>query len=335
MKKIFFLFLFLFDFALCKDEVVQLYLDYCKNGDIEACVDVSLLYLENNQTQKAWDFSKKACDMNSSEGCYNLGVLSSGIGKLDDALAFFKQSCDMNYYQGCHNLATLYITNKISQDDVIPLLEKSCSNGIAISCTSLGVLHFMENNKGKARNYIKSGCDGGDDTACNALNAMDEKETEIATEQKKKNSTFLSHIKDFISLVFSYLSNFLVILLPVIAVIALISFFIAKVFKHTNNNWERNMGMLLIFLSLFYVLNFTIMMLSAVVGIWFLTSGILWAFFTAAVFLWPFWWVVELIKFGELSIFGVINIACLTQGIVMLIFAKIVDSKIAKRKAKH
>lgn len=47
-------------------------------------------------------------------------------------------------------------------------------------------------------------------------------------------------------------------------------------------------------------LNFLGIFLSAVFGIWFLTSGILWLFFMGAVFLWPFWWLIEIIKFGDI-----------------------------------
>ncbi|MCI6178480.1 MAG: hypothetical protein SPH77_06105 [Campylobacter sp.] len=66
-------------------------------------------------------------------------------------------------------------------------------------------------------------------------------------------------------------------------------------------------------------LNFLGIFLSAVFGIWFLTSGILWLFFMGAVFLWPFWWLIEIIKFGDIiSIFGFVNLICFAQNIVLI-----------------
>lgn len=79
------------------------------------------------------------------------------------------------------------------------------------------------------------------------------------------------------------------------------------------------------------IINYIFMLLSAVAGIWFLTFGFLWLFFMGAVFFWPFWWVIEFIKFGELSIFGFVNMVCFLQGTIMLILFKVISVRLENK----
>lgn len=87
----------------------------CDNGEYLGCTNLGVLYesgqgVEQNYTE-AFKYYKLACDNGECLSCYNLGVFyENGKGlrqSYSTAKEYFGKACDLGLQQGCDDFATL------------------------------------------------------------------------------------------------------------------------------------------------------------------------------------------------------------------------------------
>ncbi|MDU5326307.1 MAG: tetratricopeptide repeat protein, partial [Campylobacter ureolyticus] len=68
---------------------------------------------EAGDYQKAFKYSKTACDNGEYRSCFNLGLLyNNGQGveqNYNEAFKYYKLACNNGKYRGCFNLGGLYV----------------------------------------------------------------------------------------------------------------------------------------------------------------------------------------------------------------------------------
>ena len=79
------------------------------------------------------------------------------------------------------------------------------------------------------------------------------------------------------------------------------------------------MSIILRILQFYAGISFLVMFVSAWFAIWYETNGIWWLICQGVLVIQPFWWLIEIIRFGDIiSIFGVANLFCFIQNIVLI-----------------
>ena len=123
---------------------IQYYKKECKNGKKTSCIKVSIYSFEVKNYNQAFNFSKKACNLNSGHGCSMLGYhYLKGLGtKKDEKKAYetFKKACKLNDSTGCNNLAAMYFEGKFVKKDrkkAKELYEKACKMRNTHACVIL------------------------------------------------------------------------------------------------------------------------------------------------------------------------------------------------------
>ncbi len=131
-------------FAVENPPQIQQYIKECESGKKTSCIKVSIYSFEVKNYKQAFDFSKKACDLNSGHGCSMLGYhYLNGLGtKKDDKKAYeiFKKACQLNDSTGCNNLAAMYFEGKVVKKDrnkAEKLYEKACKMRNTHACVIL------------------------------------------------------------------------------------------------------------------------------------------------------------------------------------------------------
>jgi hypothetical protein len=141
--------------------------------------------------EQAVSFFRKACDNDSAKGCGDLGTAYStgkGIGKDDvQAGALFRKACDGGDSDVCDKAASAKSADSksASSDDFFqkffgvnasatPSTQRTeCDAGSFSSCYSLGLDYDLglgvDNDPKLAAKYYQQACDGGIETACDAL----------------------------------------------------------------------------------------------------------------------------------------------------------------------
>lgn len=133
-------------------------------------------FLENiqNKYNEAVEVYKKSCDeYNYGRGCYHYARMKT-YGKgctadLKEAYDYSKKACDLNIYNGCYASGMMELTGndnvKQNVNDAVKTLEKCCDNGIPEACISLFGIHFNGTkyeeykNPAKALHYAQRACD--------------------------------------------------------------------------------------------------------------------------------------------------------------------------------
>jgi uncharacterized protein len=109
----------------------------CDKGNAGSCAALGAIYLRERDVAKAKPVLQKGCDGDDAKACVNLGIVTQ------DAAAAVK------------------------------LFEKGCSASIALGCEKLGRAYLagsggLAADPAKALAHLRTGCEGGQDTACAA-----------------------------------------------------------------------------------------------------------------------------------------------------------------------
>ena len=117
----------------------------CEAGKKADCIRLSIVFYQKKDFKNAFEYSKKACDLGSSDGCSKVGFhyLDGIVVKKDlkKASEYFKKSCDMDESRGCYNLALLYDKGEgVKQDKKMAkkLYEKACKLRNRWACQAIG-----------------------------------------------------------------------------------------------------------------------------------------------------------------------------------------------------
>jgi len=132
-------------FSIENPPQIKQYMKECNNGKKTSCIKVSIYSYQKKYYKQAFEFSKKACELNSGGGCSMLGYhYLNGIGtKKDDKKAFkiFKKSCEqLKDSTACNNLAAFYYEGKVVKKDkkkAEKLYEKACKMRNTHACVIL------------------------------------------------------------------------------------------------------------------------------------------------------------------------------------------------------
>ncbi len=112
--------------------------------------------LDQLDLEKAYQYYKKACDLNDGVGCNNLAnMLIKGQGvKVDEvkAVDYLQKSCELDFAQACYRVAIITSRGILLKNDdnkVVELMAKGCHLNDFISCHDLG--YYYLDGKGVAR----------------------------------------------------------------------------------------------------------------------------------------------------------------------------------------
>jgi hypothetical protein len=117
----------------------------CEAGKKSDCIRLSIVLYQKKDFKDAFKYSKKACDLGSSDGCSKVGFhyLNGLVVKKDlkKAVEYFKKACDLDESRGCYNLALLYDKGEgVKKDEKTAkkLYEKACKLRNRLACQVLG-----------------------------------------------------------------------------------------------------------------------------------------------------------------------------------------------------
>lgn len=159
------------------------YTRQCDAGELVWCMNLGLMYelgqgLDAPNRETAASLYRKACDGGILDACVNQSLLI-----LEDppnpraatlALERLDKDCAAQNPLSCSTLGQLYIKEMhgIERDTerAIPLLEKACEGGISQGCAVLGGVFMLgegvEKDAARALDFEKRACQLGDSTAC-------------------------------------------------------------------------------------------------------------------------------------------------------------------------
>ena len=102
---------------------------------------------EAGDYQKAFKYSKIACDSGEYRGCSGLGILyANGQGveqNYTEASKYYKLACDNGEYKGCGNLGVLYENGqgvRQSYSTAKEYYDKACDLGDKLACDAFTTL---------------------------------------------------------------------------------------------------------------------------------------------------------------------------------------------------
>ena len=117
----------------------------CEAGKKSDCIRLSIVFYQKKDFTNAFEYSKKACDLGSSDGCSKVGFhYLDGLGvkkNLKKAFKYFEKACNLNESRGCFNLAFMYEKGKVVKRDekkAKELYEKACKLRNRFACDKLG-----------------------------------------------------------------------------------------------------------------------------------------------------------------------------------------------------
>lgn len=117
----------------------------CEDNDLEACVDVGYVYL--NEQEMAQDYQsairllEHACQQGEARGCEGLGriysIPNSTYTNFSEGARYFKLACSGALDEACAALGTLYYLGAgvpKDQTEGKRLIQRACDNGLADAC---------------------------------------------------------------------------------------------------------------------------------------------------------------------------------------------------------
>ena len=80
----------------------------CNGGKASACFSVAKEYDNQNNTDKAIEFYKKACELNYAIGCNKVGEKYLNLKKNEYAKIFFSKACVLNHHESCVSYGEIF-----------------------------------------------------------------------------------------------------------------------------------------------------------------------------------------------------------------------------------
>jgi len=159
----------------------------CVAGDLEACHQLGLAYLQgkgvSQDLPRAIALFDQACNRANFAACYELAQMYfEGIGTAKDparAVKSYANACDGGFKPACRTLGLLLRDGRGVPADPVRaelLLDKACKGSVPFSCTNAGDLDAVLASKPggiafakQSIAHYKRGCETGDPTACRQL----------------------------------------------------------------------------------------------------------------------------------------------------------------------
>lgn len=185
-----------------KNKAKELYNKSCELEDMGGCYLLGLLERENGEIKKALKLQAKACEASLGAACaelekiykdykkeleqnnsenndYKNALWLEKIGFFYNAILDLKTACKQGVSPACVKIADHYKYFLKDTNKLISMLESTCDNGVASSCSSLGVIYdigeLVPKDNQKARQVLQKGCDAFDAHACWVLGENIEK----------------------------------------------------------------------------------------------------------------------------------------------------------------
>lgn len=83
----------------------------CELYDSTGCALLGFAYILGKgvlqDTHQALYYLVKSCDMKNAKGCNGAGMVFQRLNNSEDAKKYFKKSCELKYQQGCDNYASM------------------------------------------------------------------------------------------------------------------------------------------------------------------------------------------------------------------------------------
>jgi len=146
----------------------------CNANNMDGCLKLGNLYLDNNNTQKSIEFYTKVCDNKYPMGCHNIAVAYEKIDDINNTRKFYQMACDNNYTTSCVSLGLSYIKSEPRDAQTgAKYHQLACNNGSEYSCNNLALLYMygdgVEMDRNKSFNMFDQSCRKDDKFACNNL----------------------------------------------------------------------------------------------------------------------------------------------------------------------
>jgi hypothetical protein len=112
---------------------------------------------------------EKACIQNIAQSCYTLAQSSEYGSEL--AVNSYRRACELGFDFACADLAFVQIDRKVTGSDrteMMNILFKTCSDGIATSCTALAIEVTKDDDQShpEVQELLEVACGLGDNSAC-------------------------------------------------------------------------------------------------------------------------------------------------------------------------
>ena len=112
---------------------------------------------------------EKACIQNIAQSCYTLAQSSEYGSEL--AVNSYRRACELGFDFACTDLAFVQIDRKVTGSDrteMMNILFKTCSDGIARSCTALAIEITKDDDQShpEVQELLEVACELGDNSAC-------------------------------------------------------------------------------------------------------------------------------------------------------------------------
>jgi TPR repeat protein len=112
----------------------KLMTDACKGGDLESCLNLSIIYWQLGDKDASQKYGKAACDNDFAEGCANQGDYAILQRDLVTAATLFQHACDLGSTRGCRDQALMLLEAGINLQKALQLLDHNCQLNDEASC---------------------------------------------------------------------------------------------------------------------------------------------------------------------------------------------------------
>lgn len=148
----------------------------CENGDNEGCYFTGIAYRDgfgiNQNTDSAYEYIQKACDMNLGKACSEIGlhldldVTRDSADHNTSSLKYYEKACSLGDGTGCTNAGATYFYGKSVKPDIFKaniLFERACDLNNAKGCSDLGLSYLrgtgIRQDSTKALELFGKACD--------------------------------------------------------------------------------------------------------------------------------------------------------------------------------
>jgi len=148
----------------------------CTSKNKDECNDIGAIFGRRGKFDKALDFYKQTCDLNSSMGCSNLGFMYlNGQAVTKDFMIagrYMKKSCDLSNGYGCLNLGIMYeqgLGTEANNSKALTLYDKACKLGTGDACANASNISYLMGDIYRGVLFSIQGCHLNNNKACYAL----------------------------------------------------------------------------------------------------------------------------------------------------------------------
>ncbi|HEX4384712.1 MAG TPA: tetratricopeptide repeat protein [Myxococcales bacterium] len=113
---------------------IDMWVDACKKGDLEACSEVSARAHQDGDTARFNKFGHAACDYGDAESCARMADLLGESNETLRAITEFAHACELGSVRGCTAQALLILQVDGDRQKAIKLLDWSCERSDIRAC---------------------------------------------------------------------------------------------------------------------------------------------------------------------------------------------------------